>query len=153
MNPKKFIVLLLLANVVSITAALGVRHFFIKPVVAPATVPPVEQPTAEDAMPKKPEKEDMKPLKPEPPPLVVTGMLRKGNRITVVMSDGTTRTEQDNVPARVKDPFAGKELLTYATRNFVVYDNKRLYLTPNQKPEKPAQAVKVAQNPKKEEAP
>jgi hypothetical protein len=60
-----------------------------------------------------------------------TGILRRGNRIIVQMSDGSKRTEEDNVPDRYKAvPDAGKVRLAYATRNFVVWDGERMWLKP-----------------------
>lgn len=129
MNPKKFVVILLLANALSIGMALAVKRlFFTHGEAAPVAkiskeeVPPVELVT----------KSSVEPVTKaqEPPPIYVTGVLRKGPRIIVVMSDGTTRTEQDNTPKTAMDPFAGKVKLSYVTKNFVVYDNKRMYVTP-----------------------
>lgn len=58
-----------------------------------------------------------------PPAVYVTGILRRGDRVIVVMSDGTVRTDEDNVPGR-------QARLTYLTRTFVEWDGQRYWLTP-----------------------
>lgn len=129
MNPKKFVVILVLANVLSIGMAYAVKLFLLpSPQRESLELPPkVEVPPVE-LVTKPPAEPVIK--APEPPPIYVTGVLRKGPRIIVVMSDGTTRTEQDNTPKTAMDPYAGKVKLSYVTKNYVVYDNKRMYLTP-----------------------
>lgn len=55
--------------------------------------------------------------------LSVTGILRRGERVIVVMSDGSVRTDEDNVPGK-------PNRLTRVTRTFMDWDGERYWVKP-----------------------
>jgi len=55
--------------------------------------------------------------------LYLTGILRHGRRVVLVMSDGSVRTDEDNVPR-------GTVRLTYVTRTFMDWDGERYWVKP-----------------------
>jgi len=58
--------------------------------------------------------------------LYMTGYARLGMRLNCVMSDGTTRTEQDNKP--------GFPQITRLERNYADYGGKRYWFKPHERP-------------------
>lgn len=60
---------------------------------------------------------------PDTAPLEVTGILMRGERVIVVLSDGSVRTEQDNRPGK-------PNRLDYVTRTYAEWDGKRYWLKP-----------------------
>lgn len=142
MHPRKLIFLLLIINLLTAGLVLGLKRVFAKEdVPIHASQAPVAQPkpTLFDLQNRVANRQE-KPADnlprvvaqtPKEPERYVTGILRKGSRFIAVLSDGSTITEQDNIPARMEGvPGAGEERLSYATRNFIIYDKQRLYLKP-----------------------
>lgn len=144
MNPKKFLALIVIASVLASSIALGLKRLVMPP-PPPATadkaitVPSPFQPE----LPKEQRLPDadltQQPPTPQPTPDAakpkLTGILRKGQQITLVMSDGTTRTEQDNIPkSRGNIPGAGKRVVEYVAKNFAIINGERHYLQPKENP-------------------
>ncbi|WP_438479840.1 hypothetical protein [Oleiharenicola lentus] len=127
MPPSKLIALLLLCNVVSIGIALGVRKLLF---AAPET-PQVVQDKPADVVPVVADKSPTAQLRvpsqiatAREEEIFVTGILLKADRVILVMSDGSTRTEQDNTDLR-------NPRLTKVRRNFADFDGKRYWLRPS----------------------
>lgn len=132
MTPKKFLVLFFFCTTVAIGMAIIAKKLFLTP---PPPQTPIQQP-----------EKPINPLGPPPtqkvPPGELkavadteaphpTGVIRHKGRITVVMSDGTTRTDEDNIPATYNVPESGKRVLEYVARNFIILNGKREYIKPS----------------------
>jgi len=78
---------------------------------------------------------------PEGSEIFLTGILQGRGKLIAVMSDGTTRTHEDNIPRKYRVEGAGETPLTYATRNFVIWDKKRYYIKPRLDNRQPAVRV------------
>jgi len=70
------------------------------------------------------------PLKPAEPTLYATGVLRTTDRVILVMSDGSVRTELDNTPGQTPR-------LTRATRHYADFDGVRYWIRPREVSEAP----------------
>lgn len=130
MNAKKFLVLTILSTCIAVGIALLIKRLFLGQPPPPAPPPaPVEVHT--DELPKPPPERMTTPVPVQPVEMPYpTGIVRKGMQVIIVMSDGTVRTEQDNIPASRKVPEAGKPIVQYVAKNYVILEGKRQYLKP-----------------------
>lgn len=139
MPPRKLIALLLLCNAVSIVIAIVARKYIIPPAEKSAPIVQTLPPAVGPAKPAEPaeSKPDLlaalrKPVEsvpalPENEPYP-TGYAKLGSRIIIGMSDGSTRTSEDNIPAKFAlVAGAGVKRLQYVQGNFVVWDGKRYW--------------------------
>jgi len=118
---------LLVASIIAALVAVGVR----------ALVPDRSAPASESPAPEPPKIEpaQVDPLpsgapsrgREEEPPYP-TGYVLAGGRITIQMSDGTTRTERDDALSRVE-------------RNYVVLDGETLHFKPRARPDSAPSSV------------
>jgi len=75
------------------------------------------------------------PLQLGEPSIYATGILRRGDRAILVMSDGSVRTELDNTPGQ-------HPRLTRATRTYADFDGRRYWIRP-----RASEGLQMAQNP------